>query len=97
MYYTANDIFTGVQTAKRVIADFKLNPADYEIIDGLRMSHHDTLWGWDARCWIYDAVIARLDSFEEGRESLRAEYFATSVPQHVTRLQLENGCKRKSR
>lgn len=94
LYYTANDIFTGVETAKQVIAQFKLNTSDYEIVDGLRMSHHDTLWGWDARCWIYNSVLARLDSIEDDRGPEKIRYFQTTVPQYVSQLQLEDGCKR---
>ena len=94
MYYTQNDIFTGVETAKEVIAKLKLNASDYEILDGLRMSHHDTLWGWDARCWIYDSLVARLDGIEEGRGALKAQYYRETVPQYVSTLQLENGCKK---
>ena len=94
MYYTMNDIFTGVTTAKKVISEFKLSSADYEIVDGMRMSHHDTLWGWDARCWIYDSVVARLDSIEEGRGPAKAQYFQVTVPQYIATLNLENGCRR---
>ena len=94
MYYTVNDIFTGVATAKQVIAEFKLDSADYEIVDGLRMSHHDTLWGWDARCWIYNSLIARLDSIEEGRGAEKIQYYQTTVPRYVSQLELDDGCKR---
>lgn len=93
MYFVKNDVFTGMDTTKRLISELKLKRQDYKIIDGHSLSHQDVLWASDARCWIYDSVIARLDNIEKGRGPARSNYFTNTVPRYLDSLQLEHNCE----
>ncbi|OQR66889.1 lipase 1-like [Tropilaelaps mercedesae] len=93
MYYTRNDIFTGIATAYKVLAELNVPQSNYRIIDGNRLSHFDTLWGWDARCWIYNHLLARLETLELQRADKALRYYRSrTVPQFQKGLEFEDGC-----
>lgn len=93
VYFTTNDMFTGVGTAARVIDDLQIDPENYKFIEDL--SHLDVVWGWDSRCEVYDHVIERFNRIEMTRGREKAAYRRRAA-NFVANLGLMNSCDIRS-
>lgn len=80
IYFSSDDLVTGPKVTKQILKIFK--PDDYHIIKNKLLSHQDTLWAWDGRCYIYDDLI---DSFDR-LELQRAGFTPHNIPDEMRRL-----------
>ncbi|XP_003743442.2 gastric triacylglycerol lipase [Galendromus occidentalis] len=93
-YFTKNDKYFGVATAQSLIKDLGIKDSDYKMIDGNGLEHHDTVWGWDARCYVYDHLLDRLDALESSRSLIR-KVFRQRMSRSAKSLPFEDGCPTK--
>lgn len=89
LFYTENDIFTGVATAREVIAD--LNATDYKIADADRMTHSDAILGLLVRCYYLDDILRKFERLENARDDEHRAY-RRKVDDFVQSLPFEDGC-----
>ena len=90
MYYTDNDVFTGIDTAFEVLEE--MHPVYVKIIQNTRFSHQDSLSGWDARCFMYNDIIKEFDAVDVTREWQRKKYREQIVKRHLATLKFEENC-----
>lgn len=50
----------------------------YRIIKSPTLGHHDLVWGFDTRCYVYDDMIRYIERLEGMRGAARLEYLAKS-------------------
>ena len=89
-----NDIFTGVHTARKVIAE--LNATDYTFVDGNKMNHFDSIVAFDSRCYTTNAILSRFKKLEDDRDDAHKQYRA-KVDAFIKNLPFEDGCPRSNR
>lgn len=102
-----DDAFAGTGTIKELIKRLNLSDSEYFLIEDSQFSHHDSNWGWDARCFIYDKIVDLFDRQELERaksnqnntstSSLRTnkqrlDYRSVTVPKFLEELSLQNNC-----
>lgn len=58
--------------------DLRLSPSrgvhTFKLLKPESMYGIDIMWGWDARCWVYDDLISEFDTIEFRRDTDRWEY-----------------------
>ena len=92
-YFTRNDKYVGVATAMSVVKELGLKESDYLMIEGNKLEHHDVVWGWDARCWVYDHLLERMERIESSRSEERL-YHRRNMKAYVKCLPFENACRK---
>ena len=88
-----NDVFTGVHTARKVIAE--LNATDYTFVDGNKMNHYDSVAAFDTRCYTTNAILLRFQKLENDRDDEHIQY-REKVDTFVRNLPFEDGCPRSN-
>lgn len=89
LWYSDNDAFTGLNTAKKIIKELNLGKENYRLLQNY--THSDFVWAWNARCHIYDDIVKNFDGIERQRGEKRVAY-RDRVEKHVEGLDFANGC-----
>lgn len=58
MYIVPRDKYFGMKTAMALVKELRLEEDDerrgFKVLDSLKMEHHDVVWGYTARCYVYN-------------------------------------------
>lgn len=71
MWFAKKDKYFGVNTAMRIVrelgAERYLFRRTYHVLKDPNFEHNDFAWGFDARCWVYEALVLHMTGFEQDR------------------------------
>lgn len=97
MYFAKKDNYFGPETAMELVRELGLrrsrNPYHtYVLLESETLEHHDVVWGFDARCTVYDDLLGWFEDIESNRCSKRRN-FRRRMKQYAARLPFDKPCR----
>ena len=90
MTITKNDVFTGFESLKELVAELK--PTDHKILDGV--THVDVIVGSYSRCYHLNDLVTKLKRLENERDGEHRAH-RKKVDTFLQSLPFEDGCRGK--